>query len=210
MGGLEANAEHEKILPSRMTRWCTRKLKIEPIAEYLDAILDAGSDVINAVGVRADESEARSKYPELEWSKGLDCQTWRPLLRWTTQDVIDIHAKHGLPPNPLYLRGRGVSRVGCYPCIFARKDEIRQVAETAPDRIVRIRILEEKISRIAGKPATFFHPRISGEEWPIDRVVEWSKTARGGRQYELFADDQDMGCARWGLCETNTPKKDGE
>jgi len=38
---------------------------------------------------------------------------------------------------------------------------------------------------------------------PIDEVVEWSRTARGGKQFELFqATESDAGCMRWGLCET--------
>ena len=45
-------------------------------------------------------------------------------------------------------------------------------------------------------------PRVGN--WPIDRVVEWSRTTRGGKkedkQIELFAGMND-GCMRWGLCE---------
>ena len=36
---------------------------------------------------------------------------------------------------------------------------------------------------------------------PIDDVVQWSRTSRGGKQYELFASGAD-GCMRWGMCET--------
>lgn len=35
---------------------------------------------------------------------------------------------------------------------------------------------------------------------PIDEVVAWSRTARGGRQLTLI-DEPLGGCARWGLCE---------
>jgi hypothetical protein len=44
--------------------------------------------------------------------------------------------------------------------------------------------------------------------WPIRKVVEWSRTANGGRQFELFAGrDADAGCMRWGLCETHPNKE---
>lgn len=37
---------------------------------------------------------------------------------------------------------------------------------------------------------------------PIDEVVRWSRTAFGGKQFEMFAPaDRDAGCMRWGLCE---------
>lgn len=100
-------------------------------------------DPVNAVGIRRGESAARSRMPEWEESKDFDCEVWRPLIHWTEQQVIDIHARHGLRPNPLYLRG--ASRVGCLPCIFARKSEVRMIAEQFPEQIVRIRKLEKRV-----------------------------------------------------------------
>ena len=114
---------------------------------------------------------------EEEWEQadGFDCETWRPLLAWTLDDVIAIHRRHGLAPNPLYLAG--ASRVGCWPCIYARKDEIRHVADTDPARIDLIRSLEAELSASASKRGTdarraWFQARMGGggEPWPIDRV----------------------------------------
>ena len=53
-----------------------------------------------------------------EWEfQDFDAEVWRPdtLERG---EVIEIHHRHGLRPNPLYLLG--ATRV-CWPCIFARK-----------------------------------------------------------------------------------------
>ncbi len=158
--------------------------------------------------------------PEWEWSKDLDCDVWRPIHKWSLDQVVEIHARHGLRPNPLYLEG--ASRVGCWPCIFARKSEVRFIAENDPGRIDLIRHLELEIYWLAREryakrgetfeslgysPPTFFrHSAANGAElWPIDKAVEWSKTSRGGRQYELFAGgDAEAGCMRWGLCDTNS------
>lgn len=215
---MEQLIEHKGIFPQRTRRFCTEELKVKPILAYLNARIEAGDDVVNAVGIRSGESVARSKMPEWEWSKGFDCEVWRPLIRWTEQDVIDIHTRNGLLPNPLYLKG--ASRVGCFPCIFARKAEVKFIAENRPEQIVRIRKLEKRTQAAAFKrqdargegglynPPTFFRaPNRNAEGkrpcMPIDEVVEWSKTARGGKQYELFATgDADAGCMRWGLCET--------
>ena len=38
--------------------------------------------------------------------------------------------------------------------------------------------------------------------WPIEEVVEWSRTTHGGQQFDLLPPDPDAGCMRWGLCET--------
>jgi len=135
---------HKGIFPQRIRRFCTQELKVFPLAEYMNKRMNAGEDIVNSVGIRAAESEARAKMPQWEWQNGFDCEVWRPLLHWSEQDVIDIHKRHGLAPNPLYLKG--FSRVGCFPCIYARKDEIRLVADIAPERIDRIRELERLVN----------------------------------------------------------------
>lgn len=209
------------MFPSKRRRFCTQELKVFPMQRHL-ASLDY--EPVNAVGIRAGESEARAKMSEWEMSRGFDCETWRPLITWSEQDVIDMHHRHGLAPNPLYLMG--ASRVGCWPCIYARKSEIRLVAAKDPGRIDLIRALEEQVAARAGeryakkgetfeslgyqKPSWFQAPLgDTGDCWPIDKVVDWSKTSHGGRQVELFdATPGDAGCMRWGLCETNPPDED--
>ena len=213
---MEDLIRHKGMFPSRVRRYCTQELKVYPIKALLRQRMDAGEDVINVVGIRAAESESRSRLSEWEWQDGFDCEVWRPLLHWSEQQVIDIHHRHGLRPNPLYLQG--ATRVGCWPCIFARKSELRMIAEIDPGRIDRIRALESEVAEkareraasrgeeLANDPA-FFRARNGGTVacWPIDRVVEWSRTARGGKQFEMFAaDSRDTGCMRWGLCEVET------
>jgi 3'-phosphoadenosine 5'-phosphosulfate sulfotransferase (PAPS reductase)/FAD synthetase len=215
---------------SRTRRFCTEELKVKPMQRYISARVEAGEDVVNAVGIRHEESAARSTALEWEWSPGFDCEVWRPLIHWSEQDVIDIHRRHGLRPNPLYLLG--ASRVGCWPCIFARKAEIRFVADNDPGRIDLIRALEVEVGQAAAaraerkgetleSPPHFFQAPIGrrkdadgktihvGTCWPIDKVVQWSRTAHGGRQFELFAPPaSEVGCLRWGLCETSALDED--
>lgn len=221
-GGMEALVRKKGMFPSRIGRFCTQQLKIFPINAYLDEV---GEEVVSAVGIRGGESLARSRLPRWEPIPEFgDRMLWRPLMDWTLGDVIEIHTAHEVRPNPLYLEG--AERVGCWPCIFARKAEIRRIAETDPARIDRLRVMENDVAEAARKryaakgetfeslgydPPTFF--RMSGEEKnpetgnprkrcvPIDEVVEWSKTSRGGKQRELFALESD-GCMRWGLCDT--------
>jgi 3'-phosphoadenosine 5'-phosphosulfate sulfotransferase (PAPS reductase)/FAD synthetase len=216
---MEELVRHKGVFPHRLRRFCTTELKVEPLARYMNARVDAGEEIVSAAGIRAAESEARAKMPEWEWQPSFDCEVWRPILRWSEQDVIDIHHRHALRPNPLYLQG--AERVGCWPCIYARKSEVRLVADTDPSRIDRLRILEAQVADTAQARAktkgealkmapAFFSAKTGGghEAWPIDRVVEWSRTSRGGVQPELFAaDPRDAGCMRWGLCDTNGRKE---
>ena len=220
---MEELIRHKGLFPGRRIRFCTQQLKVLPMSRHLRSLMDDGVDVVNAVGIRAAESVARSQLPQWEWQDGFDCEVWRPILKWTEDDVVAIHKRHGLRPNPLYLMG--ASRVGCWPCIFARKSEIRLIAETDPRRIVRLKVLENEVGRAAqqraerdgrvltNQPSWFQNPtssktadgRHDGSCWPIERVVEWSRSAPRGpsqsRDEFLLAANLD-GCMRWGLCDT--------
>ena len=173
-----------KYLSNGHVKWCTRVLKIEPFVKFFDSL---EADAVNLVGIRKEESARRSKMTEWEYNDNYDCWTHRPLLEWTEQQVIDIHHRFNVIPNQLYLNG--FHRVGCYPCIFSRKDEIKRLSE---NRIEIIEILENDLS------ASFFKPP-KPEIFGIREVVRWSKTARGGSQYSLFDTEQPT-CEKWGLC----------
>lgn len=203
-GGFKAQAVKEGILPHGKTAWCTRELKIKPIRAYHDEVeLATRCDTVNVVGIRADESEARSKIThEYEFSKEWGGYVWRPILRWTVEDVLKIHHRHNIPVNPLYKLG--FSRVGCAPCRNARKDEIRLWAQHFPERIAAVREIEKAVTDertrrgLEGSATMFVLPE--GPR-PIDEVVRWSKTAKGGRQFMVLQSEPNDGCFRWGMCE---------
>ena len=214
-GGMEELIRKKGLLPSRVRKWCTHELKLLPFRDYVNALDD---ETVNAVGIRAAESKRRAGYGEWEHSDNIrdapvDCWLWRPILRFSFEDVISLHQHHGVKPNPLYLK-QGVERVGCWPCINSRKAEIRMVSEQSPETIDKIEELEafteEAIKRKLA--ARGLKPRFDFPKWfyvnkrpvPIREAVAWSKTARGGKQaanLELFDDGRD-GCMRWGMCES--------
>ena len=196
--------------PSRVQRWCTTSLKRDPACQYLSTL----GNPVNVVGIRAEESQSRAQMPEWEYSAGMDCEVWRPIIQWKLGDVIAIHKRHNLAPNPLYLRN--ATRVGCYPCIMSRKSEIGALDPTRVGVIADLErvvaeLHEARIRRRGEEPErrspTLFQAQTPGADggWaiPIDEVMAWAKTAHGGRQYELFAAaPRDAGCMRWGLCDT--------
>lgn len=203
--------------PARMQRWCTTELKVQPLRAYHDALNNG--DTVSVVGIRAEESARRAQMAEAEDDTQWGGWIWRPLIDWTEEDVYRAHHEAGVPLNPLYKRGH--TRVGCFPCIHARKEEIRMLADHAPGRIDEIESLEawateERKRRNASAPgrhgteaATFFQARDrEGGAAPIREVVAWSRTSRGGRQLPLLVDPPSDGCFRWGLCEV--AKRGGE
>jgi 3'-phosphoadenosine 5'-phosphosulfate sulfotransferase (PAPS reductase)/FAD synthetase len=140
---------HKGIFPDRTKRFCTVELKVKPIFAYLESL---DEDAVNVIGVRRDESRARANVPEWEDSRALMIEVWRPIFDWTLADVIAIHKRHGLAPNPLY--GMGATRVGCWPCIHARQSELVLVADTDPGRIAEIDVLEREVTDAATRKAS--------------------------------------------------------
>ncbi len=187
--------------PSRKRQYCTEYLKRNPITEHQIDLIDRGFAVESWQGVRADESDSRRWLPSYE-DRGGFYAVYRPILRWTASDVFEAHAEAGVVPNPLYRQG--MSRVGCMPCINASKAEIREIARRFPQHIERISEWELLVTLVSrpGRVATFMHIE-KGDNNGIASVVEWSKTTRGGRQYDLLADAEPASaCASaYGLCE---------
>lgn len=198
--GFVRHVLHNKISPGPKRRYCTRKLKIDALKAAFRK--HDNPHRVNVVGIRAAESVARSKLSEREISTSLDCMVWRPLIKWTEKDVIDIHHRHNVRPNPLYLRHS--KRVGCFPCIFANKADLKVVNED-PTRVKVLIMLEEALTEIrlenGGQFGALLRRRVPGRpDAPIQDVLAWSKTSHGGRQVPMF-DTEELGCVSWGLCE---------
>jgi 3'-phosphoadenosine 5'-phosphosulfate sulfotransferase (PAPS reductase)/FAD synthetase len=228
-GGMEAKIRARAGFPTRMARWCTDELKIQPLRAWHDAyIARTGRETVQAVGVRAEESEARARLPELEdepaGSRHWGGWVWRPLLHWSVEDVLHLHRRAGIPVNPLYQRGH--NRVGCYPCIYAGKEEIRLIAEYSPETIDQIAQLEREMEeervvrnaahvptekrpvRYVHSRATYFQTRKGVEPMGIHEIVAWARTDRKG--LPVLAPQPTGGCMRWGLCETLPQPETGE
>lgn len=141
-GGMPDLVRQKGAFASRTLRFCTEELKWRPLKAYFDSWDD--EPPVSVVGIRRGESRARSQMARWEFDKALDVLVWRPLVDHSFDDVIAMHHEAGLQPNPLYLGG--ASRVGCFPCIFARKREVATVARLWPQRIDEIRALEAELT----------------------------------------------------------------
>lgn len=175
------------MFPSGYAQYCTGELKVKPFQTFIDQL---DYEPVSCVGIRREESQRRSTYEEYEYNEGFNCWVWRPLIEWSEADVIAIHHRHNIRPNPLYLNGS--HRVGCYPCIRSNKSEMSQFPLDHKHLSV-LRKLEDYHSTRRNKDVTFF------KGGRIDAVLDWAQTARGGRQYMLF-DTTEPTCEKWGMC----------
>lgn len=191
-------AKKKKRFPSTKAKFCTQKLKIEPMIDYL---LTLECDVTIYQGIRWEESTNRSTFNKSEdffhhyftpygydkkgkpkyytyrkkdiikWLDSYSCDVERPIISWTTKQVFEYILYKGYMPNVLYQYG--FTRVGCFPCIQCNKSEIAKVAEYRPERIEYIEKLEKELD------STFFPPKYIPERWCSKKVeVKDKKTGQ--------------------------------
>lgn len=183
-------------------RYCTTILKLRPQLRWIREQFGpsgpfAGEDFERYSGVRRDESQARKDTPLREWDEFFDCWLNHPVAEWAKQRCFDFVRAANEPINPLYLLG--FTRVGCAPCALCSKADIANWAARRPEMIDKIRNWEQQTG------VTYFQPIRVGKGKHINRideVVEWAKTAHGGRQAIFPIFFERSACeSKYGLCE---------
>lgn len=196
--------------PSARARFCTEQLKLLPMIRQVLFPAQRQGSVVVWQGIRKQESRARAALPQVDrYDSG--AVIWRPIFNWTHEKVFDFHKWMNVSPNPLYMSGMG--RVGCMPCIMCQKSEILTIAQRFPEHIDRLEEWEKIVSAVSKRNASSFFssdtapfpsgydPKVQGY-YGIRDIVKWSKTSRGGVQYDLFASgDPQMCSSKYGLCE---------
>ncbi|MDD2720904.1 MAG: hypothetical protein PHH47_06325 [Gallionella sp.] len=94
------------------------------------------------------------------------------------------------------------------PCINVNKGELKEIALRFPEAIEEKAEWERKVALCSKRMSATFIPArgMSNREaakQTIWKIVEWSKTTRGGRQFDLLGELADSkACASsYGLCE---------
>lgn len=193
--------------PSRKAQFCTQELKTAMLVQYQQALVEQGHRVVSWQGVRRDESLNRRNAQRFERLRPRT-YAFRPLVDWTAPQVFAFLAAFDVEPNALYRQN--MRRVGCMPCINAAKDELREIAVRWPEHPQRISEWEERVGACSKRGfSTFFsdaHPAKDRRQVFADLNVwsriQWSKTTRGGQQYDLLGNHEPKACASaYGLCE---------
>lgn len=198
--------------PSRRAQFCTEELKVAPIHQQIVFPALRHGPVLQWVGVRAEESAVRARYRRFE-RMDTGAYVWRPIHRWTVEQVFEVHRRHGLEPNPLYKLGMG--RVGCMPCINCAKAELAGIARRFPSEVARVAEWEQLVTAASRRGgASFFAsandptatPADGGFGYTIHDAVAWARTSRGGRQFDLLDGLPAPSCSSvYGLCDAEVP-----
>src|SRR5476651_634655 len=204
--------------PSTKARFCTFELKYFPIRDQIvTPLLEEYQEIVSWQGVRAQESPQRALLHE--WESGLDIgkcvNIYRPILKWSHEEVFALAKRYGIKPNPLYLQG--CSRVGCLPCIHARKSELAEIFSRWPEEIARVARWEKLVAACSRRGNSTFFPStqdpkkaerriecITVESHGIETYRDWALTTRGGSQFDLLASANDHSVCNSvyaGVCE---------
>ena len=224
-------AKQKGRFPSVKARFCTEELKAKPAIDYVLGLNDS-SIVIQ--GIRKDESLSRSKMEEqcsyfkfyfqpygknkkgkelfhtyrkkdvFAYCLKYNADVLRPIFNWTAQQTIDFIRDNGQLPNPLYYQG--FSRVGCFPCIMSRHQEIKQIMIISPETIELIKQKETEIG------STYLAPRYVPDKFSsgvdkkgnkINTMSDVEKYLKAKNASELLYDDhKGFSCmSYYGLCE---------
>lgn len=148
-------------------QFCTEALKEAPAVKWLETA-DPLKEVTCMNGVRREESANRSDAPEwVECSeKHGGRELWSPLVRHTEAMRDELLSR--TPFEPLPYRSKE-----CYPCVNARKAELRHLDEPT---IIRIERLEHGAGiNSKGNARVMFSPARHGGAVGIRAVVEDAK-----------------------------------
>lgn len=233
VGGFEELCKRMKWIPDTAHRMCTVQLKIQPQIDY---VLTHDEDLVIIQGIRAAESAARSKmscsanyfaeYLDKDSKKSLyrknDVREWcqthtatveRPMIGMSAQEVIDYILDNGQQPNPLYKKG--FSRVGCFPCIYARLSDVKAMRHDLA-YVSRVVNLEEEVNRMRmrydaksqysslfpiGKIPARFCTKYGKGIPAFEDVIRY--VSRDDAQLDMFEPEEGYSCMSvyHGLCE---------
>ncbi|MBM61413.1 MAG: hypothetical protein CL484_00515 [Acidobacteria bacterium] len=140
--------EYGNFLPSPRTRWCTRQLKLRPFEKWVKSDLEAGTEIISYVAIRADEPARvgmQATHPNLKITfplreHGLDKAA-----------VVELLESSGLG-LPTYYDWR--SRSGCTFCFYQQKIEWVRLKRTHPEAFEEAKAYE-KTAMEHGSPFTW-------------------------------------------------------
>ena len=154
--------------PSAGVRFCTSDHKRGPIERELRRYLKShprfGGRLVNAMGLRADESAARAR--KTPWKRsdrnsraGRTWFDWLPIFDLSTDDVFRIIRDAGQSPHWAYAAG--MSRLSCSFCILASRADLRRATELRPGLYRKYVDLERRIGHTLS-PTCIPLPQLTG------------------------------------------------
>lgn len=137
--------------PSSQHRQCTSDLKRDPIAKVIRQLAtERGfTKIMNCMGIRAQESSARSRKNPLKITARLSTETrtvyeFYPIFDWSETQVFDyIHANG---QQAFWTYAEGMTRKSCMFCIMGCQSDIKTAARLNPAAYRKMVRLEREVN----------------------------------------------------------------
>lgn len=131
---------------SAKLRFCTQSTKVSPITQFLKNKYP-NKIIINAVGIRGEESAGRAKKPISQVNdklRSVKLKTtgydWFPIIGYKLEEIWLTHQKFNFPRHPAY--DRGMDRISCAYCVLGSKNDLKVSIQDERNRASFYRILE--------------------------------------------------------------------
>lgn len=182
-GDLLSHVQARGMWPSSAARYCTsdhKRGQIRKLMTELVATMDRPGRpvrILNVMGMRADESPARSKLQPFAQDVGASngkrlVDTWLPIHAWSHADVWrDIRAS-GVPYHKAY--NLGMPRLSCVFCIFSPPAALMIAGRHNPELLADYVATEQAIGHTFRKdfPIAKVQAAIAaGEDW--GKATDW-------------------------------------
>jgi 3'-phosphoadenosine 5'-phosphosulfate sulfotransferase (PAPS reductase)/FAD synthetase len=142
--------------PDPQHRWCTSDFKTGPCTRETRRYADEHgfTKIVNCLGLRAEESAARSKRPvwrdhgkhgtkSAKLGAARDWYEWLPIHKLSTGDVFSVIFGSGQEPHFAYAEG--MRRLSCRFCIMACDSDLTVSARLNPELYARYVEMERRM-----------------------------------------------------------------
>lgn len=140
--------------PSSTTRYCTSDHKRGQVSVLMTRLtnemkgLGRPVRILNCLGLRAEESPARSKRLAFSLDRRATngrrtVHTWLPLHSFTTSEVWSVIRESGVPHHPAY--DLGLPRVSCVFCVLSPRKALVLAGKHNPELLAEYVAVEKEI-----------------------------------------------------------------
>jgi DNA sulfur modification protein DndC len=177
--------EQRRMFPSAQFRQCTSDLKRGPIDKFIRSLPE--KLIINCIGIRAEESNPRSKLTPWKVNGQLTTRhrtvyNWLPIFNLNLKDVLDWHRVFRVPLHPIYVpeyhwngtTGGYLRRLSCRLCIFSSDTDLVAIHQHDRDAFDAVSSLERKIGFSMRPGATLIQIQANSEASKLVRSQQHS------------------------------------
>ncbi len=168
--------------PTTHFRWCTDRLKIDPVSDFIRKVVDQLGEVIIVLGARKDESATRAQTMRRHEIQGNRFRPHKDLLKaWVYTGECPLVIDTSTPSC-------GQSRFGCWTCTVVDRDKsMESLVDSGEQHLEPLLELRDYLCEVRDQPGARYDIRRNGTT-PIRRGTDEVMTNTGPFTHEKRMD----------------------